>query len=123
MQGNSEQQKVVWKEIRIKKKNKVDIEGPLQKPGLCTKGWRAWIKPPAGEPARPAHAVADGPWPGLYCASFAQVPKRIVLDIDDTFDAVHGGQQLRLPNAHYDGYGFQPIPAPAAATPASSSPA
>jgi hypothetical protein len=46
---------------------------------------------------------------GLYCASFAQVPKRIVLDIDDTFDAVHGGQQLRLFNAHYDDYGFQPI--------------
>ena len=46
---------------------------------------------------------------GLYCASFAQVPQRIVLDIDDTFDAVHGGQQLRLFNAHYDDYGFQPI--------------
>src|SRR6266550_6023456 len=35
----------------------------------------------------------------------AMVPKRIVLDIDDTFDAVHGGQQLRLFNAHYDEYG------------------
>jgi len=45
----------------------------------------------------------------LYCASFESVPKRIVLDIDDTFDAVHGGQQLRLFNAHYDEYGFQPI--------------
>jgi hypothetical protein len=45
----------------------------------------------------------------LYCSSFRQVPKRIVLDIDDTFDAVHGGQQLRLFNAHYDEYGFQPI--------------
>jgi hypothetical protein len=45
----------------------------------------------------------------LYCASFRQVPKRIVLDIDDTFDAVHGGQQLRLFNAYYDEYGFQPI--------------
>ncbi len=45
----------------------------------------------------------------LYCASFAAVPKRITLDIDDTFDAVHGGQQLRLFNAHYDEYGFQPI--------------
>lgn len=45
----------------------------------------------------------------LYCASFRQVPKRITLDIDDTFDAVHGGQQLRLFNAHYDEYGFQPI--------------
>jgi len=36
-------------------------------------------------------------------------PKRIVLDLDDTFDAVHGGQQLRLFNAHYNEYGFQPI--------------
>ena len=45
----------------------------------------------------------------LYCSSFKQVPKRIVLDIDDTFDAVHGSQQLRLFNAHYDEYGFQPI--------------
>ena len=45
----------------------------------------------------------------LYCASFRQVPKRIVLDIDDTFDAVYGGQQLRLFNAYYDEYGFQPI--------------
>jgi len=38
----------------------------------------------------------------LYCESFGKVPKRITLDIDDTFDAVHGGQQLRLFNAHYD---------------------
>ena len=45
----------------------------------------------------------------LYCASFRQVPRRITLDIDDTFDAVHGGQQLRLFNAYYDEYGFQPI--------------
>ena len=45
----------------------------------------------------------------LYCESFRQVPKRLTLDIDDTFDAVHGGQQLRLFNAHYDEYGFQPI--------------
>src|SRR6202012_409478 len=45
----------------------------------------------------------------LYCASFLHVPNRIVLDLDDTFDAVHGEQQLRLFNAHYDEYGFQPI--------------
>ncbi len=45
----------------------------------------------------------------VWCGSFRHVPKRIVLDIDDTFDAVHGGQQLRLFNAHYDEYGFQPI--------------
>ncbi|MFC7694373.1 IS1380 family transposase [Paeniroseomonas aquatica] len=45
----------------------------------------------------------------LYCGSFRQVPRRIVLDVDDTFDAVHGEQQLRLFNAHHDEYGFQPI--------------
>src|SRR5512134_4030480 len=53
---------------------------------------------------RLGRAVVD-----VYCGSFRQVPKRIVLDIDDTFDAVHGSQQLRLFNAHYDEYGFQPI--------------
>lgn len=41
----------------------------------------------------------------LYCASFRRVPRRIVLDIDDTFDAVHGHQQLRLLNPFYDEYG------------------
>jgi Transposase DDE domain group 1 len=46
---------------------------------------------------------------GLYCGSFRRVPRRIVLDVDDTFDAVHGGQQLRLFNAYYDEHGFQPI--------------
>jgi hypothetical protein len=45
----------------------------------------------------------------VWCGSFRQVPRRITLDIDDTFDEVHGGQQLRLFNAHYDEYGFQPI--------------
>ena len=44
-----------------------------------------------------------------YCMSFRKVPKQIILDIDDTFDAVHGAQQLRLFNAHHDEYGFQPI--------------
>jgi hypothetical protein len=45
----------------------------------------------------------------LFCRSFAHAPDRIVLDIDDTEDAVHGAQQLALFNAHYDGYCFQPI--------------
>lgn len=44
-----------------------------------------------------------------FCASWAKVPARIVLDIDDTWDAVHGGQQLAFFNAHYDGYGYLPI--------------
>jgi hypothetical protein len=44
-----------------------------------------------------------------YCASFRHVPKRIVLDIDDTFDRVHGGHPLRLFNAVHNDCGFQPI--------------
>jgi hypothetical protein len=34
------------------------------------------------------------------CETFRQVPKRIMLGIEDTLHAVHGGQQLRLFNAH-----------------------
>ena len=45
----------------------------------------------------------------FYCASFARPPRQIVLDIDDTFDTAHGHQQLRLFNAYYNEYGFQPI--------------
>jgi len=45
----------------------------------------------------------------LFCDSFEQVPARIVLDIDDTEDEVHGGQQLALFNAHYDSRCFLPI--------------
>jgi hypothetical protein len=45
----------------------------------------------------------------LFCDSFDQVPRRILLDIDDTEDRVHGGQQLALFNAHYDSRCFQPI--------------
>jgi len=45
----------------------------------------------------------------LFCDSFAQVPRRIVLDIDDTEDEVHGGQQLALFHAHYDSRCFLPI--------------
>ena len=45
----------------------------------------------------------------LFCDSFERVPQRIVLDIDDTPDAVHGGQQLALFNAHYDEYAHASI--------------
>jgi hypothetical protein len=45
----------------------------------------------------------------LFCDSFGQVPRRLVLDIDDTEDRVHGGQQLALFNAYYDSRRFQPI--------------
>jgi hypothetical protein len=73
---------------------------------LCSQSTISRIEnvPDARALLRMGRAMVD-----LYCESFRQVPKRIVLDIDDTFDAVHGGQQLRLFNAHYDEYGFQPI--------------
>src|SRR5215212_3170626 len=45
----------------------------------------------------------------LFCDSFDQVPRRILLDIDDTEDRVHGGQQLSLWNAYYDSRCFLPI--------------
>src|SRR5687767_3277037 len=32
----------------------------------------------------------------LFCDSFGEVPRRIVLDIDDTEDRAHGRQQLSL---------------------------
>src|SRR5207344_3474123 len=60
-------------------------------------------------PDAPTLVRLGGALVDVYRSSFRQVPKRIVLEVDDTFDAVHDGQQLRLFNAHYDDYGFQPI--------------
>ncbi|MDW7597555.1 IS1380 family transposase, partial [Azospirillum brasilense] len=45
----------------------------------------------------------------LFCDSFVTVPRRLVLDIDDTEDRVHGAQQLSLFHAHYDGRCFLPM--------------
>src|SRR4051794_15177956 len=45
----------------------------------------------------------------LFCDSFDDAPTRIVLDIDDTEDRVHGRQELALFHAHYGGYCFLPI--------------
>jgi len=45
----------------------------------------------------------------LFCKTYAAPPASIVLDIDDTDDRVHGGQQLALFNTHAGGYCFQPI--------------
>lgn len=44
-----------------------------------------------------------------FCLSFQKVPKAITLDVDDTVDEVHGGQQLAFWNAHYDCRCFLPI--------------
>ena len=44
-----------------------------------------------------------------FCSSYRRRPPSIILDIDDTFDAVHGHQQLSLFNADYDEPCFLPI--------------
>ena len=69
---------------------------------------RAWKICPMPAPCC-AWAV---PWSITIARASAQVPRRITLDIDDTAGRkapYGGGQQLRLFNAHYDEYGFQPI--------------
>ena len=45
----------------------------------------------------------------LYCDSYAAPPKAITLDIDDTFDAAHGGQQLTFWNGFHGERGYAPI--------------
>src|SRR5690606_16409522 len=51
----------------------------------------------------------------LACALVDQFTARIapshrdIFDIDDTFDAAHGGQQLAFWNAHHDERGFAPM--------------
>lgn len=45
----------------------------------------------------------------LFCDSFSRPPAEIVLDIDDTIDRTHGGQQLSLFSTPADGHCFQPI--------------
>ena len=45
----------------------------------------------------------------VYCKSFKCAPATMELDIDETFDEVHGGQQMSLFNGYFGGYGYQPI--------------
>ena len=45
----------------------------------------------------------------LFCRSWKRIPERIVLDIDDTDDPVHGQQELALFNTHAGGHCFQPM--------------
>ena len=45
----------------------------------------------------------------LYCDSFPVVPSHLTLDLDESFDRVHGEQELRKFNAYYDDWGFLPI--------------
>jgi hypothetical protein len=60
-------------------------------------------------PSRIEIARLMGAMVDQFCDSYPRAPKSIVLDIDDTFDAVHGHQQLSFFNAHYDERCFLPI--------------
>ena len=74
--------------------------GPVLQPTMC----RLENLPSATALKRMMAAMVE-----LFCDSFEDVPRRIVLDIDDTEDRVHGRQQLALFHAHYDGYCSLPI--------------
>ena len=73
---------------------------------LCSQPTISWLENLPGATAlkRMMAAMVE-----LFCDSFEAVPRRILLDIDDTEDRVHGGQQLSLWNAHYDSRCFLPI--------------
>jgi len=45
----------------------------------------------------------------IYCDSYAVPPATITLDIDDTFDAAHGAQQLTFWNGFHGERGYAPI--------------
>ena len=45
----------------------------------------------------------------IYCSSHDAPPDSVMLDIDDTFDAVHGQQQLSFWNGFHGERGFAPI--------------
>ena len=45
----------------------------------------------------------------FYCDSYDTPPSAVTLDIDDTFDATHGQQQLTLFNGYHGERGYAPI--------------
>jgi Transposase DDE domain group 1 len=73
---------------------------------LCSQSTMSRLEnmPSRIEAARMTAALVD-----QFCASFPRTPKTLTLDIDDTVDAVHGGQQLSFWNAHHDCRCFLPI--------------
>jgi hypothetical protein len=79
---------------------------PESRPDLCSQPTMCRLEnlPTATALKRMMAAMVD-----LFCDSFEEVPRRIVLDIDDTEDRVHGRQELALFHAHYDGRCFLPI--------------
>jgi Transposase DDE domain group 1 len=79
---------------------------PVTGPALCSQPTVSRIEnmPRRPELYRMAQAMLD-----LYCDSFPSVPNHLTLDLDESFDRVHGEQELRKFNAYYDDWGFLPI--------------
>jgi len=73
---------------------------------LCSQATMSRLEnmPSRRQAARLTAALID-----QFCASFPAPPTEITLDIDDTLDIVHGGQQLSFWNAHHDERCFMPI--------------
>jgi Transposase DDE domain group 1 len=73
---------------------------------LCSQSTMSRLEnmPSKIEAARLTAALTD-----QFCASFPAAPEAVTLDIDDTVDEVHGGQQLSFWNAHYDCRCFLPM--------------
>ena len=79
---------------------------PVSGPALCSQPTVSRLEnmPRRPELYRMAKAMLD-----LYCDSFPVVPSHLTLDLDESFDRVHGEQELRKFNAYYDDWGFLPI--------------
>jgi hypothetical protein len=79
---------------------------PVSGPALCSQPTVSRIEnmPRRTELYRMGKAMLD-----LYCDSFPIVPSHLTLDLDESFDRVHGEQERRKFNAYYDDWGFLPI--------------
>ena len=79
---------------------------PTTGEALCSQSTMSRLEnsPSKAEAARLTGALVD-----QFCASFPTPPSEIILDIDDTLDRVHGGQQLSFWNAHHDERCFMPM--------------
>jgi Transposase DDE domain group 1 len=87
---------------------------PVSGPALCSQPTVSRIEnmPRRTELYRMAKAMLDRMAKAmldLYCDSFPIVPSHLTLDLDESFDRVHGEQELRKFNAYYDDWGFLPI--------------
>ena len=74
---------------------------PVSGPALCSQPTVSRLEnmPRRPELYRMAKAMLD-----LYCDSFPVVPSHLTLDLDESFDRVHGEQELRKFNAYYDDF-------------------